>query len=844
MKIIQKKIKKELSEEITPIFDFDFTKSSLSAGEIDELIKTLSLNIIKTREILKETFDEYIITLISFDKIKNKIKFLKTKHDESFNDCSPVFSKKFKLISNIENNFNNDLEENLNSNNYINADPEGYFNKMSNYSQITEKRSKLTSNDTKTDNSFTMNHKENSSEPKSHLLNANYSSCHDHILNREHLENFQENKNEFKKFSKILPEDIKENQSFGKGFDLIKASDEDYDISENDDVFESFANKNCKKNATEKNSKELCWAINNKILKNKGEISPSNRVQSKIFNYKVDDYYISKDLDNEEGNLNNHDYNRERLNNNAYSENSDFGNVLQKKNNYDGNLDINSLYLDSIQEEEFLLNKSEHCSNSRKTPREIDNSNNYLTLRTNNSEMSKHIDKSEEEFKRNFPMKFYRHFQTENNYAITDSVNMKNDNNSTYKKTRNHGDSSHLYRNVTSQKPFIKNLTDLESINVCKTLYNFDHNNFSDTSNDLMYTDMPNYVSREKKIFDMTSEKSKYLNCKENDFYTYLDDDCSNEDGLYSNPNAVENINKNIINEQILRVDNIMSNNDRFNFLSPYRRERNAPIFNTGNKIRKMSNFDVEKNHTNPNSQYDKEDNENNENNTRKNRKTELNNTCPYSKDSYSIFDGHKNKNSCYDDNQPQKDKVKMEDSINNRNIIGKYYGEQFKEKPILQDSNNNGLFSSKNSNHLNISNYKNPHNCKNSKAFISKKKFCFQNHNSNRSINNSKSENPENSHIEIVKSSSNRVNKLILPKKNSGENLNQYSAFFNNSHLSKNSNPITEKIQNIKEDDIKFKHNKNKYEKSNLNVIKKHNENSIQNNFPCGNQENNSPNY
>ena len=62
------------------------------------MIENLSKNIIKTREIFKDNFDEYTSTLMSFDKIKGTIKSVKQKNDTLFNDCSTVFSKKFQIL--------------------------------------------------------------------------------------------------------------------------------------------------------------------------------------------------------------------------------------------------------------------------------------------------------------------------------------------------------------------------------------------------------------------------------------------------------------------------------------------------------------------------------------------------------------------------------------------------------------------------------------------------------------------------------------------------------------------------------------------------------------------------
>ena len=112
--------------------------------EIEDLVKRLSLNIIKTREILKETFDEYISTLISFDRIKDKIQFLKVKNDESYNDCSPVFSRKFQLISNMQNEIF-DLE--TNSYKFQNLNNQNLKNSQENLKSSTiEEKNKTTKN--------------------------------------------------------------------------------------------------------------------------------------------------------------------------------------------------------------------------------------------------------------------------------------------------------------------------------------------------------------------------------------------------------------------------------------------------------------------------------------------------------------------------------------------------------------------------------------------------------------------------------------------------------------------------------------------------------------------------
>lgn len=868
MKIIQKQIKKELSEEVMP--KFDFTKSSLSAGEIDELITTLSLNIIKTREILKETFDEYIITLISFDKIKSKIKFLKTKNDESFNDCSPVFSKKFNIISNMEKNFisnsnnnindNNQLEVNEDSNKFLSANStaELYSNKLSHISQMTEKRSKLISNDAM---------QENSADGKSPNVNNANSILHtNRILNKEHNETFRENKYEVIKLSKRQDANEKEKII---NCDLKKASNSDnnydYCISENDEEFESFANKN--PNSNNNNNKGF-------IINNKGGNRAAKREESYITennnNENTDgDYYVSNDLDYYEQGHSNNDYfnnfKQERPNEPAQLNKSNFGGFSGKNENYDGNLDIDSLYLDSIQEEEFNYNETKQRSNpyynKKQKPDTTNknannnnskNANNYLkNFAANNSEIRKNLDKSEQEFKRNFPMKFYRHFQTESNNNNNNNNNhyLNTDNNSTYKRTRNHGNSSYLTHNALSQNHYFNNNknnnhTDLGSkskFDESNALLNFDPNNFSAISNDLImhYPDLRSGVNRrnKNKSCDLASEKSKFLNnCEddENNFSAYLDNTCANinvnntnDKSVYSNLNAPHdnNLDKIKINEKRLRIDNHQIANEKSNFVSPYKkRETKAPILNTGNKIRKMSYFDLQtqqslitnQTNQNQNSQCDFEENDNEENFAAGSRKSDLNNACIYSSESNSILtNGNKNKKSFYNaknENLKQREnKNKSTDSNNfNSNILDKSTRETFKAKVKRvaennshhnPNNNNNELLDSKKTLHLDISRNTNLQNFQNSKALINESSFYLQTNNSNRHLNSSKAVNPENSHIDIIKSSSDKSNKATLQQ---NKNRIQDSIVKNNSDLkednsiySQNSYALTEKTQN-----------------------------------------------
>jgi hypothetical protein len=811
MKIIQKQIKKELSEEV--VLTFDFSKSSLSAGEINELITTLSLNIIKTRETLKETFDGYIITLISFDKIKNKIKFLKTKNDESFNDCSPIFSNKFKLISNIGKNFNNNFEGNEDCSNLQISEPECYSSKISQISQKTQKRSKNISNAALQENYLP----DNSAEGKSPDENANSVSYPRHNLDKDHKETFRDDKNEMVKSSKFQTKDKFEKKNIGNSFDKKREFDEDYDMSRKDDEFESFANNNYNRNKdfslnNLKNTRN-CVSIPNAYnpLENHGK-NKASKCEDPYYSDNKEaegDYYGVDGEDDEHGFYNNNYLNKE--NPYSYKSYADNENSFCNKNEINnGNMDINSLYLKSIQEEELQLYKSKYCSNPQNYHNKYANDTNkkYYTETSKNSEIKENLNKSEEEFKRNFPMKFYRHFQTENNCKKKDAnMNSNTETNAPYKRARKPiGHNS--YMNNNSQ------LGTENRFDESCALYNFDQNNFSAISNDLNLHSNRNR-NKNKSCNFLNFENIKNLNPQGNENSAYLDNEYNIEKSLISNLDAGENFIKNHNqNKQIKNKFNKTSTiNIKSNFISPYKqREVKTPILNTGNKIRKMKYFDNLTNHslftkqTNQNKELEKEESEKDENYSELTRKSELDNACIYSMESNSVYICPQNKNSLKNDNHKQNDNSKKgkRNSTFGRNTLEKSTGETFngKSKQNLHVRNNSGLLDSKKTLPLDFSNNSNIQNLKNSRAFINESSFYTQNNNSNYHLNSSKAANPENSHIDVIKSSSDQINKAAIENnKNLLENTNHNSAILrrsqhiqDNSMYSKNSYALNEK--------------------------------------------------
>jgi len=585
VKNIQKKIKKELAEDAIP--HLDFSKTSLSSGEINESITTVSLNIIKTRDLLKETFDEYIITLISFDKIKNKIKFLKSKNDESYNDCSPVFSKKFKIISNIERSINNDndYEEDV--------EVDSFSNKISKISKKNGKRSKLVSTATMQDNLISADLRENSAEEKFLDYNANEKD------GKSESEILRKNENEIITLSKISTGNKNKN-SINK---LQKGIEDDYEISVNTECNNSFSNNNYFKNQdilhqinkTKPQLNENVQGKNQKLCNDLNKNYNNNQHLNKSF-------YENYSLSGKDNSFNN--YSNKRRNN--HSENSrliNLNNSFNNKNNeiHDSNLDINSLYLDSKQFEEYNMDRS---NENQFIGKKTGNSENYnygnQNYYLNNSQIRDYLNKSEEEFKKNFPMKFYRHFLTENQYQIS-----QNNNEFTNKTNKNRNASSLISpeycnnsKNVYDEMNFYKNQKDSEAI------YNFDKNNFSGISNDFIASDMTSNRRRTKnKSCDYAAfEKNTFLNNLDS---SYMYNDLENKTiNSHLDISARENYN----NKNIETKSETSYNNGENMFKgldysychkSPLKkRSSNNAIINTGNKIHKMCYFEKQSNHS------------------------------------------------------------------------------------------------------------------------------------------------------------------------------------------------------------------------------------------------------
>lgn len=952
-------IKKELTEET--VSTFDLSKSTLSSVEIDELITTLSLNIIKTREVLKETFDEYIITLISFDKIKDKIKFLKTKNDESFNDCSPVFSKKFKLISNMEKNLNDnkfgmDSENikfnNINNNTNLSADGEHYSNKLSQISNKTETRNKFISNAALQENFSDNFSKDNSAEKKSaNEANENNYLSNNNKLDRKNKQAYNENKINYNNINNYLNNDAYEkleNRSLCESFDSNTQIDEEYQNNEINSQFESFAgnykNTQIDENYTNANA-YATKSIQNQLQRKKKVFVENACLQKNNCEEETEkDYYINEREQQENRMEKNKNKNFKNVYKNLIQENRnenqpEFDNensFCNKREINEENIDINSLYLDSIQEEEFQVYKSKyHSSNSgkeqNKANKHVFNQANFIKDTSKTNEIRKNLDKSEAEFKKNFPMKFYRHFQTENNNCADDRNTNYNDSyihtdqNALYKRNKKQGNSCYMTQNVKYKNPDLNNLSDLESKSIMhdsQSFYNnFDKNNFSAISSELNLTNLKSNKNRNKnKSCDFTSETKKVFDLRTDETCGYYDNYPFEDKTLSSNLNVSEVLNdKNIENNQMPnKANKKQRENNKANFISPLKkRVAKAPILNTGNKIRKMNYFDHQSNNSllihksnKKEVSLEKDREEESENEQIYSdifRKSLLDNACIYSLESNSVL---RTKNKVNNTNNPLNEHSKQSDiylnkanrsSTFNSNVMRNSTGETFNPKSFKKTNKNNNNINNHNDNKcdllesektlpLDFANNSNLQNFKNSKAIINESNNYLLTNNSNRNLNSSKAANPENLHIDVVRTSTEKLNKSSIQNnknKISKENLNYNSVYLQsvdkmhqNSLFSEGYHALTEINKNFNDNrnieennDVKrsyrkisntIRHdqssrdidrsmlstgeqlnfNKKYIKKSDVNNSSKHPKNSFDGSFIKENQENIRPNY
>ena len=75
--------------------------------EIESTFREFSQMFGFIRENIKFSFDEYINSLCTFSDTKEKLRMFLSKTEESYNDCSPIFEKKFDLLLNMNNSTKN-----------------------------------------------------------------------------------------------------------------------------------------------------------------------------------------------------------------------------------------------------------------------------------------------------------------------------------------------------------------------------------------------------------------------------------------------------------------------------------------------------------------------------------------------------------------------------------------------------------------------------------------------------------------------------------------------------------------------------------------------------------------